>query len=86
LLGASFGPWLTGRLSDMLAKQAMRDAGAVVMAEQFKAVGLQQAMYVIPALSFFLALVLWAGSRTIGKDMERREEIAASLAAAPARA
>jgi MFS family permease len=81
LLGASFGPLLTGRLSDSFAKQAMHDAGAVVMAEQFRAVGLQQAMYVIPALAFFLALVLWAGSRTIGKDMERRAETASKISA-----
>jgi hypothetical protein len=29
-------------------------------------------MLVIPALSAVLAVVLWAGSRTIGKDMARR--------------
>jgi predicted MFS family arabinose efflux permease len=65
LCGASFGPLLTGRLSDTLAARA-REAGMAV--EAARAVGLQQAMYVVPALSLVLALVLWAGSRTIERD------------------
>jgi hypothetical protein len=42
--------------------------------EPFKAVGLQQALLLIPVLSLLLAGVLWAGSRTIGRDMQRRGE------------
>jgi MFS family permease len=68
LCGASFGPLLTGRLSDAMARRA---AGAGPITEAFKAVGLQQAMFVIPVLSAVLALVLYCGSRTIAADMRR---------------
>jgi len=70
--GASFGPVLTGTLSDVFARRAASAAGSADVTEVFRAAGLQQAMLVIPVLSAILALVLWAGSRTIGKDMERR--------------
>lgn len=73
LCGGSFGPLLTGNLSDRMAKRAMLDAGGVKMTEAFKAVGLQQAMLIIPVLSLALALVLYLASRTIVRDMERRE-------------
>jgi predicted MFS family arabinose efflux permease len=69
LCGASFGPVITGNLSDRLARRAAMAAGSPVVTEAFKAVGLRQAMLVIPALSVVLALVLYAGSRTIRKDM-----------------
>lgn len=77
MAGASFGPVLTGTLSDMLARRAMTAAGALQMTEVFRAVGLQQAMLVIPTLSAILALVLWAGSRTMVKDVKRREHAVA---------
>jgi len=69
--GASFGPVLTGRLSDRLALRAATAAGSP-LTEAFKAVGLHQAMLVIPALSLALGLVLWAGSKTLVGDMARR--------------
>lgn len=79
LLGASFGPILTGKLSDFLAHRAAALAGSQAVTEAFRAVGLQQAMLVIPVLSFALAFVLYMGSRTIAADMDRR-----SVAAQPA--
>jgi hypothetical protein len=72
-MGASFGPILTGRLSDYFAHQAALAAGSVQVTEAAKASGLHDAMYVIPVLSLALAAVLYAGSRTIARDMERRE-------------
>ena len=72
LCGASFGPVLTGRLSDHFSQVAMAAAGAVKMTEAFKATGLQQAMLVIPVLSLALGAVLYLGSRTIAGDMSRR--------------
>jgi len=69
LCGASFGPLLTGRLSDYLAHAAAHAAGFAVVSETYRAVGLHQAMYVIPVLSAALAFVLYAGSRTIPADM-----------------
>jgi hypothetical protein len=57
--GASFGPLLTGRLSDHFARQS----GAAL--ETAKAIGLHQAMYVIPVLCVALAGVLWGGARSV---------------------
>lgn len=74
LCGASFGPLLTGRLSDYLARQAAQAAGSAATGEAYRAIGLHQAMYVVPVLSVGLAVVLWAGSRTIVADMARRDE------------
>jgi predicted MFS family arabinose efflux permease len=71
--GASFSPLLTGNLSDRFAKNAMAAAGATKMTEAFRATGLQQAMLVIPILSVALAIVLYFGSRTIAKDVARRD-------------
>jgi len=71
LCGASFGPFITGWLSDRLALAAAHTAGAAKVAEHYRAIGLHQAMYVIPVMSAALALVLYAGSRTIAADMAR---------------
>jgi MFS family permease len=57
--GAAWGPLLTGRLSDHFAHAA---AAAGSLPESARALGLHQAMYVIPALAGVLAGVLWAGS------------------------
>ncbi len=73
LCGASFGPLLTGKLSDMAAKSAMEAAGAAKMTEVFRAIGLQQAMLIIPVLSVLLAVVLYMASRTIVGDIAKRE-------------
>lgn len=69
VMGASMGTYLTGKLSVFLAKRAMAEAGAPAMTEAFRAVGLHDAMYVIPALAFCCALVLFAASRTVAADM-----------------
>jgi predicted MFS family arabinose efflux permease len=66
--GASFGSLITGNLSDRLARRA---AGSPAITEAAKAIGLQQAMFIIPAMAIALALVLYAGSRTIERDMMR---------------
>ena len=71
LLGASLGPMITGMLSDYFARQAMADAGAIMMTEQFKAAGLHNAMYSIPLVCAVLSLVLFSASRTVTGDMEK---------------
>jgi MFS family permease len=76
LCGASFGPLLTGKLSDLLAHRAMEAAGAAKITEAFKAIGLQQAMLIIPVLSVLLGVVLYCGARTIVADMQRRDALA----------
>ena len=62
LCGASFGPLATGGLSDHFARAA---AGSGAITETARALGLRQAMYLIPALSLALAAVLWAGARAM---------------------
>ena len=68
VLGASLGPLLTGMLSDALAHRAMLAAGSSAMTEVFRASGLHDAMYVIPALALVCAGVLFAGARTMRAD------------------
>ena len=69
VLGASFGPLATGMLSDFFTRRAA--AGAVEL-EPFRGAGLHSAMYAVPVLSILLALVLFAATRTVARDMERR--------------
>lgn len=73
--GASWGTVIIGKLSDTLARRAATSAGSAQVTEIFKAIGLQQAMLIIPALLIALALVLWAGSKTIARDIKRRQAI-----------
>ncbi|HKV04336.1 MAG TPA: MFS transporter [Candidatus Acidoferrales bacterium] len=68
-LGGSFGPVLTGKLSDHFTRRAMTAAGATAITEPFRAVGLHRAMYVIPLLTLILVAVLFAASLTVEKDM-----------------
>jgi MFS family permease len=75
--GASFGPVITGKLSDFMARRA---AGALPVTESVKAFGLQQAMQIVPVLAIGLAIVLWAGSRTIARDAQRQRAQASSAA------
>lgn len=72
LIGASWGTLIIGKLSDYSARHAASAAGSAKVTEVFRAIGLQQAMLAIPVLSLVLALVLWIGSRTIGRDIERQ--------------
>ena len=81
MCGASFGPLLTGRLSDFLAHRAAAQAGSVNVTEALRAIGLQQAMLIIPVLSVVLAAVLHAGSRTIVTDIAARQPVASVVAA-----
>ena len=80
MCGASFGPVLTGNLSDRLAHRAAALAGSTTLTETYRATGLQQAMLIIPILSVALSLVLYAGSRSIVTDIRLRETVAQELA------
>ena len=74
LAGASLGPVGTGLLSDYFTAAAATGAGVVdhtsATLEPFRAAGLHSAMYAVPLLTVLLALVLFAASRTIRKDVE----------------
>jgi MFS family permease len=70
--GASWGTLIIGKMSDRFARHAAALAGSAKVTEVFRAIGLQKAMLAIPVLSVALAVVLWAASRTIEKDVQRR--------------
>jgi MFS family permease len=79
LMGASLGPLGTGWLSDFLGRRAASAANVILadpsaVPEQFRAAGLHQAMYLIPLLTVVLAVILFAGALTVGRDMERLQQ------------
>ena len=82
LLGAAFGPLITGRVSDLMASRAASLADSATVTDAFRAVGLQQAMLIMPAFSLLLAAVLFAGSRTIQRDMRTEAAPAKAMAQA----
>jgi MFS family permease len=75
LLGASFGPYVIGLISDHLTQQAAIAAGVSAFTPQslepFRGAGLRSAMYVVPVLSTLLTLILFAASRTVKGDVEK---------------
>ena len=71
LLGGGLGPVVVGLLSDHFAHSAMAAAGALEMAEAFKAVGLHDAMYLIPVALFMTLLFLHQASRCFSRDAEK---------------
>ena len=71
--GASFGPVLTGKLSDVLARRAATLAGSVKVTEAFRATGLQQAMLIVPVLALALGVVLWLGSKSLARQKAQEQ-------------
>ena len=75
VLGASFGPYGTGLLSDFFTKRAAQAEGITEFTqsalEPFRGDGLHSAMYVVPILGVIVTIVLFAASRTVSKDIER---------------
>jgi MFS family permease len=73
-LGAVLGPVGTGWISDYFARRAAAADGAATVLEPHKAVGLHDAMYVIPVVNAALVVVLFAASRTVQGDYRRLRE------------
>jgi predicted MFS family arabinose efflux permease len=75
VLGASLGPIGMGALSSYFTRRAALAAGVTETSFEalrpFAPEGLHSALYIIPVLGVFLTIVLFAGSRTVTKDMER---------------
>ncbi len=67
LLGAVLGPVATGWLSDYCARRAALADGFITVAEIHKAIGLHDAMFVIPVLNAVLVIVLFLAARTLKK-------------------
>ncbi|MNR06849.1 hypothetical protein D3C85_1229430 [compost metagenome] len=74
LLGGGLGPVVVGLLSDHFARAAMREAGTGQMTEAFKAVGLHDAMYLIPVALMLTLVFLLQASRCFSKDAQRMRE------------
>jgi MFS family permease len=75
LLGASFGPYVVGMISDYFTQNAAAASGvtnfSAVTLEPFRAEGLRSAMYIVPILSAVLTTILFAASRTVTNDIEK---------------
>jgi len=87
VVGGSFGPIVTGSLSDSFTRKAAMAAGVTDFSQQalepFRGAGLHSAMFVVPLLCVGLVIVLYGASRTITKDMERLEKWMAESAKLP---
>jgi MFS family permease len=73
LLGGAFGPVVVGGLSDALAGTAMAAAGAGEMTDAFRAVGLHDAMFLIPVALLLTALFVFLASRSFAADSRRMQ-------------
>lgn len=73
LLGGGLGPIAVGLLSDHYAKAAMLAAGASEMSEAFKAIGLHDAMLLIPLALLLTMLALLQASRCFVADAKRMQ-------------
>jgi MFS family permease len=63
-----FGSLMLAELRSLVGSSKGFDLKAL---EPFRAEGLHTAMYIVPVLAAILALVLFAASRTVKKDVER---------------
>jgi MFS family permease len=69
--GGVLGPVAMGWLSDWFAHRALAAGGVAAGPEWHKAIGLHDALYLIPALNMILVMVLFAASRTVTGDYLR---------------
>jgi MFS family permease len=68
LLGGAFGPLVVGYLSDRSAAAAMAASGGSAMTEEFKAIGLHDAMLLVPVTLFATAVAVFLATRTFPAD------------------
>ncbi len=68
ILGGAFGPVVVGALSDHFSNAAMLASGSAVMLEQFKAIGLHHALYVIPVALLITSIFLYFAARQFKQD------------------
>ena len=74
LLGGGLGPVVVGGLSDHFSNSAMLAAGTGQMTETFKAVGLHDAMYLIPVALLLTMVFLVLAARCFVRDAKRMRE------------
>ncbi|MGO1077476.1 spinster family MFS transporter [Inquilinus sp. CA228] len=83
LLGGAAGPFVTGYVSDRYAEAAMASAKAQTMTEQFKGIGLHDAMYLVPASLLLSALALLLAAWSFRADAATMMQSAGAPPAAP---
>jgi len=71
LLGGILGPVATGWVSDAFAHRAAAADGSGTVTELHKAIGLHDAMYLIPILNAAVVVVLFVATRTVQGDHQR---------------
>ena len=76
LLGGGLGPLMVGGLSDYFAQQAMLLAGASEMSEAFRAVGLHDALYLVPVAMGLTGVFLLMAMRTFRVDAQKMAQSA----------
>ncbi len=80
VFGGALGPVVIGQASDYYTVQRAAEQGvqleALTAEEQlpFRAYGLNNALYLLPLMSLFLAGSLFAGARTVNADVDRLQE------------
>jgi MFS family permease len=80
VFGGALGPTVIGRTSDYFAQSGASAEGVVLEGldraahqkaiEPYRAQGLNTALYALPVMSLLLAGTLFAGARTVGRDVE----------------
>ena len=80
LLGGAFGPVVVGALSDALAARAMAAAGAPAMTDAFRAVGLHDALGLVPVSLLLTAVFVYLASRSFPADARRMQRRLAGMA------
>ncbi len=78
LLGGGLGPVMVGGLSDYFAQQAMLTAGATEISEAFRAIGLHNALYLVPVAMGLTGVFLLTAMRTFRCDAQRMAQLAQS--------
>jgi MFS family permease len=78
LIGAAAGPVGTGLLSDYFGRRAMDEGFDKAAAA---AIGLRNAMYIVPVLDLLLVIVMLAASRTVTRDYRRLQDWIAAYTA-----
>ena len=76
LLGGGLGPVMVGGLSDYFAQQAMLAAGATEISEAFRAIGLHNALYLVPVAMGLTGVFLLIATRTFRQDAHKMAQSA----------
>lgn len=71
LLGGAFGIVVVGAISDYRANKAMEAAGLTELTESMRALGLHDAMYLVPVTLLLTALFVFLAGRSFAKDKTR---------------